>query len=182
MNPLPNLEPTWNMAPTKNAPVVRLSRDGERHLDALKWGPVVPSFTKDLKKARKPIDARSETVATSGMFREAFADADAWSRPRSATNGGMTRRARRQFAVARNGRRCPVAFGSIWEAWKSPEGEWLQTFATITTEANQLLARNTGPQAGMAASVASRKDCRCCRFRAGGPPWRLRTCPDDIAV
>ncbi len=60
------------MAPTRDAPVVRLSKDGERHLDALKWG-LVPYFTKDLKKARKPINARSETVATSGMFREAFA-------------------------------------------------------------------------------------------------------------
>ena len=33
-----------------------------------------------------------------------------------------------------------MAFGGIWEAWKSPEGEYLRTFATITTEANQLLA------------------------------------------
>ena len=72
VNPLPNLEPTWNMAPTRDAPVVRLSRDGERHLDALKWG-LVPYFTKDLKKARKPINARSETIAKSGMFKEAFA-------------------------------------------------------------------------------------------------------------
>ena len=34
----------------------------------------------------------------------------------------------------------PVAFAGIWEAWKSPEGERLQTFATITTDANNLLA------------------------------------------
>ena len=138
MNPLPNLEPTWNMAPTKNAPVVRLSRDGERHLDALKWG-LVPSFTKDLKKARKPINARSETVATSGMFREAFAKrrclvpAPVYYEWRDDPEG------KTPFAVARVDDD-PVAFGGIWEAWKSPEGEWLQTFATITTEANQLLA------------------------------------------
>jgi putative SOS response-associated peptidase YedK len=61
VNPLPNLETTWNMAPTRDAPVVRLSREGERHLDALKWG-LVPYFTKDLKKARKPINARSVPV------------------------------------------------------------------------------------------------------------------------
>lgn len=72
VNPLPNFERTWNMAPTRDAPVIRLARDGQRYLDALKWG-LVPYFTKDLKKARKPINARSETVATSGMFREAFA-------------------------------------------------------------------------------------------------------------
>ena len=53
VNPLPNFAPTWNMAPTKDAPVVRLV-DGERHLDTLKWG-LVPYFKKDLKKARKPI-------------------------------------------------------------------------------------------------------------------------------
>jgi putative SOS response-associated peptidase YedK len=38
VNPLPNLEKTWNMAPTCDAPVVRQSREGERYLDALKWG------------------------------------------------------------------------------------------------------------------------------------------------
>jgi putative SOS response-associated peptidase YedK len=73
VNPLSNLAPTWNMAPTRDAPVVRLSKDGERHLDALKWG-LVPYFTKDLKKARKPINARDDNVAKSGMFREAFAN------------------------------------------------------------------------------------------------------------
>jgi SOS response associated peptidase (SRAP) len=60
------------MAPTMDAPVVRLNSNGERHLDVLKWG-LVPYFTKDLKKARKPINARSETIAKSGMFRAAFA-------------------------------------------------------------------------------------------------------------
>ena len=44
------------------------------------------------------------------------------------------------FAVARVGGG-PVAFGGIWETWKSPEGARIQTFATITTEANALLAQ-----------------------------------------
>jgi len=34
VNPMPNLEPTWNLAPTMDAPVVRFL-DGDRHLDAL---------------------------------------------------------------------------------------------------------------------------------------------------
>ena len=79
VNPLPNFERTWNMAPTRDGPVIRLARDGQRHLDALKWG-LVPYFTKDLKNARKPINARSETVSTSGMFREGVRKA-ALSRP-----------------------------------------------------------------------------------------------------
>jgi len=71
--PLPNLEPTWNMAPTKDAPIVRFDPDtGERRLEVPKWG-LVPFFTKDLAKARKPINARCETVARSPLFKEAFA-------------------------------------------------------------------------------------------------------------
>jgi putative SOS response-associated peptidase YedK len=33
-----------------------------------------------------------------------------------------------------------VAFGEIWEEWRSPDGETLRTFATITTDANQTLS------------------------------------------
>ena len=120
-----------------DAPVVRLV-DGERHLDALKWG-LVPYFTKDLKKARKPINARSETIAKSGMFRAAFAKrrclvpAPAYYEWRDDPDG------KTPFAVARvDGD--PVAFGGIWERWKSPDGEILRTFATITTDANRQLS------------------------------------------
>jgi putative SOS response-associated peptidase YedK len=139
VNPLPNLQPTWNMAPTMEAPVVRWHLDtGERHLDLLKWG-LVPYFTKDLKTARKPINARSETVASSGMFKAAFAarrclvPAAAYYEWRDDPEG------KTPFAVARvDGD--PVAFAGIWEKWRSPQGEWLHTFSTITTDANRQLS------------------------------------------
>jgi putative SOS response-associated peptidase YedK len=112
VNPLPNLEQTWNLAPTRDAPVVRLSQDGERHLDALKWG-LIPYFTKDIKKARKPINARDDNVAKSGMFREAFAKrrclvpAPIYYEWRDDPDG------KTPFAVARiDGD--PIVFGGIW--------------------------------------------------------------------
>jgi hypothetical protein len=43
----------------------------ERHLDLLRWG-LLPYLTKDPVHARRPINARAETVATSDMFRRAF--------------------------------------------------------------------------------------------------------------
>jgi hypothetical protein len=52
--------------------VRRHPETGERRLDLLRWEPV-PHFTKDLKDARRPINARAETVVTSGMFRGALA-------------------------------------------------------------------------------------------------------------
>src|SRR5690349_3249548 len=72
VNPLPNLAPSWNLAPSQDAPVVRRHpKTGERHLDLLRWG-LIPYFTQDPKGGRKPINARAETVASSGMFRAAF--------------------------------------------------------------------------------------------------------------
>ena len=131
------------MAPTNDAPVVRRHLgSGERHLDVLKWG-LVPYFTKDLKKARKPINARSKTVATSGMFRAAFAKrrclvpAAAYYEWRDEPEGKIP------FAVARvDG---DPAFGGIWKEWRSPDGDTLRTFtlrtfATITTDANRQLS------------------------------------------
>lgn len=138
-NPLPNLKPTWNMAPTMSAPVVRRNPEtGERHLDALTWG-FVPAFTKDLKTARRPINARAETVASSGMFRAAFAKrrcivpAAAFYEWR-AEPGGKT-----PFAIARADGD-PLAFAGIWEGWRSPDGEILRSFAIVTTAANMQMS------------------------------------------
>src|ERR1700712_168502 len=138
-NPLPNLRPTWNMAPTMSAPVVRRHPEsGERHLDQLTWG-FVPSFTQDLKTARKPVNARAETVATSGMFRTALTKrrclvpAAAFYEWKATSDGKVP------HAIARADN-APLAFAGIWEGWRSPDGDVLRTFAIITTEANAQMA------------------------------------------
>jgi hypothetical protein len=111
---LPNLEPTWNMAPTKDAPIVRFHTEtSERRLEVAKWG-LVPFFTKDLAKARKPINARCETVARSPLFKEAFArrrclvPAGAYYEWRHDPSG------KTPFAIARRDGE-PVALGGMWE-------------------------------------------------------------------
>ena len=132
---LPNVEPSWNIAPTQRAAVIRRHPDtGDDRLDLLTWG-LVPGFTKDLKSARKPINARSETVASSGMFRGALAKrraivpADLFYEWRAQADG------KQPFAIARvDGH--PLAFAGLWEGWKSPEGGILRTFTILTTEAN----------------------------------------------
>jgi putative SOS response-associated peptidase YedK len=65
MDGLPDLEDNYNVAPTDDVAVVR------QRLDAVRWG-FVPSWYPDLKKRPQPINARIETVATSGMYRKAF--------------------------------------------------------------------------------------------------------------
>jgi putative SOS response-associated peptidase YedK len=33
----------------------------------------------------------------------------------------------------------PFAFAGLWDAWKDPNGGWLQSFSIITTDANELM-------------------------------------------
>jgi putative SOS response-associated peptidase YedK len=49
-------------------------------------------------------------------------------------------RAKQPYAIAmKDG--APFGIGGIWENWKEPtSGEWIRTFAIITTDANELVA------------------------------------------
>ncbi len=132
---VPNLAPSWNVAPTQDAMAIRLHpQTGERRLDLLRWG-LVPSWTKDLRQARKPINARSETAAGSGMFRDALAarrcliPADAFYEWKPMPDG------KQPYAIARTDG-APLAFAGLWDWWRDAAGEVLRTFAILTTGAN----------------------------------------------
>ena len=48
-------------------------------------------------------------------------------------------RAKQPYAIAMKSGQ-PFALAGIWENWRKPDlGEWVRTFAIITTEANELL-------------------------------------------
>jgi putative SOS response-associated peptidase YedK len=120
VNPLPNLAPSWNVAPTNDCAVVRRHPDtGARHLDLLTWG-LLPYWTKEPAKARRPINARSETAATSGMFKDALArrrclvPADAFYEWKGIEGG------KQPYAIAREDGQ-PMAFAGLWENFRWPD-------------------------------------------------------------
>ncbi len=140
---LPMPEADYNVAPTTYQPIIRQSREtGERELILARWG-LVPFFTKDLKdiKGLSTINARAETIATSRTWREpmkkrrclipvnAFYE---WPKE------GKPPKQPYAFELS-NGNL--FAFAGIWDAWKDGQGHWLQSYAIVTTEANELMAR-----------------------------------------
>ena len=132
--PMPNWAPTWNMAPTRSAPVVRRHPEThERRLDLLRWG-LVPHWIKDLKETRQPINARSETIGATPMFRDAFArrrclvPADAFYEWQELDGAKLP------WAIAREDE-APLVFGGIWEGWRAPDGSVIRSFTIATTGA-----------------------------------------------
>ena len=111
-NPLPNLAPSWNVAPTNDVAVVRRHPEtGARHLDLLKWG-LLPYWTKEPTRAQRPINARSETAAKSGMFKDALSrrrclvPADAFCEWKVVEGG------KQPYAIARQDGQ-PIAFAGL---------------------------------------------------------------------
>ena len=90
-----------------------------------------------------PINARAESVESLPTFRAAYAKRRCivpvesffeWRAMKGA-------RVKQPYAVAmKDG--YPFGLGGVWENWKDPaSGEWIRTFAIITTDANGLVAK-----------------------------------------
>ncbi len=139
VNPLPNLQPSWNVAPTRLAPVVRCHPEtGARHLDLLRWG-LVPHWTKALPEARSPINARCETAATAPMFRDALAHRRCLVPIDAFYEWQVTPEGKIPHAIAREDGE-PIVAAGLWEGWRGPDGAVIRSFTILTTTACPSLA------------------------------------------
>jgi putative SOS response-associated peptidase YedK len=132
----------YNGAPGQEHWIIRRNpKTGEPMLDRLWWG-LIPYWVKDAKGGRKPINAKSETVASLASFR------DAYKRHRCllpidnffewrAIKGAKVKQ---PYAIGMKSGE-PFALAAIYENWQRPETEeWVRTFAVITCPANELMA------------------------------------------
>lgn len=134
--PLPNFPPSWRIATTDPAPVIRRHpQSGERRLDVLRFG-LVPHWMKEAARPSPVVNARAETIATSPMFGDAYrrrrclVPVDAWYEWKAMPDG-----TKQAHAFARRDGE-PMAFAGIWESLRRPDGEILRTFAVVTTKPN----------------------------------------------
>ncbi len=154
--------PDYNMAPTKQAPVVltRRPRTSEEHappvrqLRLVTWG-LVPSWAKDTRTGQRMANARAESVLDKPSFARAAAarrclvPAQGWYEwQASPTVKDARGRARRQPFFTHRADRQVVAMAGLYEFWRDPAvedghdpGAWLTTFTIITTEAEPGLDR-----------------------------------------
>ena len=135
--------PDWdfNVAPTTFQPVIRHSRDtGQRELILMRWG-LVPYFTKQLSdvKGISTINAKAEGIERSPTWRVPFlrrrclVPADGFYEWRR-----LDEKTRQPYAI-RMQNDAPFAFAGLWDAWRAPDGTWLQSYSIVTTDANELL-------------------------------------------
>jgi len=139
LEPLTELAPRYNIAPTQLVPIVRRDEDDRREWAEARWG-LIPSWAKETKIGSRLINARAETAADKPSFRSAFkrrrclVPTDGfyeWVRAGSAKQPHHIR-----FADRR-----PFAFAGLWELWTQPDGDAVTSTTILTTSANSFMTR-----------------------------------------
>ena len=117
--------PRYNGAPGQQHWVIRQHPEtGARHLDRLWWG-LIPHWSKDPTGGRKPINAKSETVARLPTFREAYQKRRCILPVDGFYEWRATKQGKQPYAIAMKDR-SPFGIAALWENWQDPATrEWV---------------------------------------------------------
>jgi len=130
--------PDYNVAPTKPVYAIRERHSQpEREVNVMRWG-LIPSWAKDPSIGSRLLNARAETLVTSGAFKKAAAarrclvPADGWFEWKRLDDVAGKQP---YFMTPRDG--SLLAFAGLYEFWRPSrdEGEWLVSCTIVTTEA-----------------------------------------------
>jgi putative SOS response-associated peptidase YedK len=131
----PRLAPRYNIAPGQDVLAVRVDAERERRVAvSLRWG-LVPSWAKDPAVGFRMINARAETAAQKPAFRSAFR-----ARRCLVPADGFYEWAKREGGKQpyhiglRDG--APFGIAALWEGWRDPEGDVLESCTLLTTDAS----------------------------------------------
>jgi putative SOS response-associated peptidase YedK len=130
------LAPSWNVAPTDDVYVIA-EHDDTRHIGSMRWG-LVPHWARDKKSIQ--INARTETVATTSMFRDSFSrkrcliPSDGFYEWEPAEEGRTP-----HWVYRADGH--PMVFAGIWASRLDEETQqWERTCSILTTEAKGVIS------------------------------------------
>ena len=133
------LEPRYNIAPTQQVPVCRVSNDGNRELVELRWG-LIPGWSREPKSSDGIINARAETVRIKPSFRGPFRNRRCLI-PADGYYEWQARDGQKQPHYIRMKNGAPFAFAGLWDLWVGRDGNTsIESCAIITTDANEMLS------------------------------------------
>jgi len=129
----------WNIAPTDEVATIRQDRhEPKRRFAKMRWG-LIPYWAKDASIGAKTINAVSETAAEKSAFRESMRKrrclipADGFYEWKQI---GPKKEQAYNIGIKDNGL---FAFAGLWDRWKGPDGNPIESCTILTTEANSLL-------------------------------------------
>lgn len=139
LDSVPDLAPRYNIAPTQEAAVVRVTGEtGARTLDLLRWG-LIPFWSKDPGIGNRMINARAETVGEKPAYRTSFKRKRCLVPADGFYEWQATGGPKQPFYFRFEGGG-PFAMAGLWDRWEKGEGDPIETFTILTTEPNEVVA------------------------------------------
>ncbi|KKB08853.1 SOS response-associated peptidase [Devosia chinhatensis] len=133
-----DMVPRFNIAPTQ--PIVAIwEGEGRREPHFARWG-LVPSWVKDPREFPLLVNARAETMADKPAFRDPLKHGRCIV-PASGYyewHTGPDKQKRPYYITRADGQ--PLALAGLYATWSGPEGEEVDSVATITVPANAQLS------------------------------------------
>lgn len=136
IEPLPVYAPRYNIAPSQPLLTV-VFEDGNRRADWFNWG-LLPSWAKDPKASKRPINARAETVAEKPSFRAAYRRRRCLVPASGYYEWVKVAGAKQPYYIEASDAAC-FAIAALWEYWER-DGSAIITTALLTSAANDNLA------------------------------------------
>lgn len=126
----------YNVAPTSQIPVI-CETGNIRQIQAMRWGLIPHWFNKGAPGVGQ-INARSETLSEKPTFRNLLISRRCLI-PATGFYEWKKGRVKQPVYFCRKDR-LPMAFAGLWDEWKNPAGEIIQSCTIITTGANRLMS------------------------------------------
>ena len=168
------LVPRYNIAPTQ--PVAAIwEESGRREAHFARWG-LVPRWVKDPREFPLLVNARVETMAEKPAFRDALKHGRCII-PASGYyewHTGPDKKKQPYYITLADG--APMALAGLYATWSGPEGEEIDTVATITVPANPQLSAIHDRMPAILRGRRDRAMAGCARRRCQAAPisWRCR--------
>ncbi len=131
--------PSYNVAPGQAVAAVRADEKGRRHVAALRWG-LVPFWAKETSIGYRLINARGETLAERPAFREAFRRRRCLLPASGFYEWRKTSGRQSQPYFIAPSEEPLIAFAGLWERWRDPAGDPLESCTIVTVPANAVVA------------------------------------------
>ena len=133
----------FHIYPTQVAPIIRRPPErvsGDEAVPGLelveaRFG-LLPGFAKDFRYGQRTYNARAETVASLASFKHAWSKGRRCIVPAAAIYEPDWRTGKHIPTRISRADGETLGIAGLWQAWKSPTGEWMNSFTMLTINAD----------------------------------------------
>lgn len=126
----------YNVAPAQSVPVITIA--AKTRIDFFRWG-FIPAWATDDKMSYSLINAQSEKLLVSRMYREAFLHQRCLVPADGFYEWQKVGKQKIPYRIHLKGDKL-FAFAGLYSEWKNSEGKTVSSFTIITTTPNKLVA------------------------------------------